>query len=117
MLGNIQGRKVSSIATVSTRFAFNDERYDDCTRNCKELSHKAISLTKLYFTAATLYKAPLDEEFCTSLLVRWICLLSGEVQNFDGYRTKFHSAVFAFVEKVKSAATDTGRPIPEVVMN
>lgn len=57
-----------------------------------------------------MHRAFLEKKFCTGLIAFRTLLLSGEVRNFDSYRTEFLNAVFALLEEVNSAATAEGRP-------
>lgn len=114
--GNIEVRELSRIATVFTCVAFSDECCKGPIRVCKELLYKGISVALVYFTSATLYKAPLDEASCTGLFALCTCLLSREMQSFDSYPTDFYNAVFAPLAEVKSAAAAVDCLLREVFM-
>lgn len=70
----------------------------------------------MYFTSATLCRAPFDKELCTDLLHLRARPLSEEKQNFDSYFMKLYNAVFALAKKVISAATAADRPFRKVLM-
>lgn len=75
-----------------------------------------IYLAVMYFTSATLYRAPLDDEFCTSPLDFPIHLCCEQVQDFNSYWTELYNAVFSLLEKVKHAATATsGTPRDDLI--
>lgn len=117
LVGSIEGRQVSRITTVSICLAPNEECYEPFIRVDKKLLEKLVSLALMYFESASLYKAPFGEEFCTGFLDLSRRLLSGEVQNFDGYRAEIYYAVSTLFEKVRSAATAAGLPLCEVFMS
>lgn len=103
------------MATVSAGLASIDEWYESFIRFSKELSRKNLSLALAYFASATLHKALLDAKFCTDLLAPRIRVLSGEVQDFDSYRTELYKAVFALFEKVKLAGTAANRTLCHIL--
>lgn len=70
----------------------------------------------MVFSFVTLYKAPLNKEFCTGVLALCTRLLSEEVQNFGSYRTKLYNACFTLLEKMKTAATAPSCFSSEVLM-
>lgn len=70
----------------------------------------------MYLASAALYKATLDEELRTGLLGPPTRLLCKDLQNFDSYRSDLYSAVFARLEKVKTAAAAASRTFRDFFM-
>lgn len=64
----------------------------------KKISHDKVSLALVYLTSFTLYEAPLDDEFCTSLLA-FTVLHFGKMQNFDSYGTELQKWFLLYSKK------------------
>lgn len=116
LLGNIKARQVFRIAAGTTCLTCRDECYEAFNRVCKELSNRGVSLALVCFTSVTLCMALLDKKICTGLLAVRTRPLSGEMQYFDSFRIECYIEVFAFLEKVKSAAAAVVRPLREALM-
>lgn len=105
LLQNIEGSQLSRIATVSTCLASSDECHKAFICLRKKLSHNRVFLALVYFTSAKLYKALLDEEFCTGILTLCTRLFLEQMETSDSCRAELSNAAFALLEAVKSAVT------------
>lgn len=96
--------------------AFSKKCYETFIPVYRELSHEWVPLTLVNFKFVTMYKATLDEELRAGHLTLCTRLLSGELQHFESYCRDFYNAVFALLEKVRSAATAASFAFREVLL-
>lgn len=116
LFANTKYLQVFRMTFVSIRLVSSDECYKNCFRVCMKRFYKWVSLAFVYFTFAALYKAPFDEEFCTSLLFLRSRRLSRGMHDFDSHHSDFYNAVFALLEEVEDGATAVDRPFRKAPM-